>query len=215
MWTKHPYSLKRGSLLNHRKWLLSWVSIFLLCCCLIILTASRMSNRVYAQDAATPGGSGISISDVIGLTEELELRAPMGTNFIPGRVAVINAAGQIDGAGGNPGDCVHVDGSSGACDASTGSGTGPPQGNGSSSGSGSGVAGNNFSDSEVPQGSLDGDNRIFALSRTPNPPASLHVYYNGLRLTPGVDYGVSGIQFIWLRSSAPQPSDSLIADYRY
>lgn len=209
---RHQY-LKCRSLLKQRRVGLRSASVILLSGCLLIFAASHTSGRASPQNAAVPGGSTIPISDIIGLTEELQLRAEVGTNYVPGRTAVINPEGQIDGAQGNPSDCVHVDGSSGPCDVSTGTGSG--LGSGPSQGSGGVAPGSNFSDNEVPQGSLDGQNRIFIVTRTPNPPSSLHVYYNGLRLTPGVDYGLSGMQLLWLRTYAPQPSDSLITDYRY
>lgn len=214
-------SVKQIQILNARRLWLRWGIIFLSSCCVVLLAASRRSYRASSQDATPPGSTDIPISDVIGLTQELELRAVTGTNYFAGRAAIINSAGQIDGAQGNPYDCIHVDGSSGPCDASTtgqgtgsspGSGTGT--GTGSSPGSGTGTGGN-FADGELPQGYLDGQNRIFSLAQAPNPPQSLHVYYNGLRLTSGVDYSVSGAQFVWLRSYAPQSTDSLLTDYRY
>jgi len=57
----------------------------------------------------------IQIGDVVGLAGELASRPMKGIGFGIGRAAVINQAGQIDGATGNLGDCVHVDGSSGTC----------------------------------------------------------------------------------------------------
>lgn len=206
-------SVKQIQILNARRLWLRWGIIFLYSCCVVLLAASHRPYRASSQDVASPGSPGsteIPISDVIGLTQELELRAVTGTSYVPGRAAIINSAGQIDGAQGNPYDCIHVDGSSGPCDTSaTGQGTGP------SAGSGTGTVGGNFADNEVPQGNLDGQNRVFSLVQAPNPPQSLHIYYNGLRLTSGVDYGVSGAQFIWLRSYAPLSTDSLVTDYRY
>ena len=38
-----------------------------------------------------------------------------GAGYSIGRTAIINSSGQIDAAAGNLGDCMHVDGTSGAC----------------------------------------------------------------------------------------------------
>src|ERR1039457_5653148 len=67
-----------------------------------------------------PVTSQVMISDVTGLTSELNARPLKGTNYAPARVAVINSGGLIDAASGNLGDCVHVDGSSGPCGSITG-----------------------------------------------------------------------------------------------
>src|SRR5271166_2898593 len=57
----------------------------------------------------------VQISDVVGLQNELAIRPMKGVGFAIGRTAIINQAGQIDGAAGNLSDCVSVDGSSGPC----------------------------------------------------------------------------------------------------
>ena len=76
------------------------------------------------------------ISDITGLTTELNIRPIKGTGYVPGRTAIINSAGEIDGATGNLDDCVHVDGSSGAC------------------GSDSSTSNVAFADAEVPTGTV-------------------------------------------------------------
>ncbi|MBI4907861.1 MAG: carbohydrate binding domain-containing protein [Acidobacteria bacterium] len=53
-------------------------------------------------------------SDVTGLVSDLAARPLKGLGFAPSRAAVINSAGAIDGALGNIGDCVLVDGTSAA-----------------------------------------------------------------------------------------------------
>jgi len=67
----------------------------------------------------------VQISDVVGLQNELAVRPMEGVGFSPGRSAVINSAGQIDGAAGNLSDCVRVDGSSGPCGGGSGGGLMP------------------------------------------------------------------------------------------
>ena len=62
----------------------------------------------------------IQISDVVGLQNELAVRPMKGIGFAVGRAAIINQVGQIDGASGLLGDCVHVDGSAGQCGGSGG-----------------------------------------------------------------------------------------------
>lgn len=55
-----------------------------------------------------------------------------------------------------------------------------------------------FVDNETPSGTINGTNAAFTLA---NPPAStLHLYRNGLRQNPAIDYSVSG---------------STITDYRH
>lgn len=53
-------------------------------------------------------------SDVTGLVSDLAARPLKGLGFAPSRAAVINSSGAIDGALGNAGDCVLVDGTSAA-----------------------------------------------------------------------------------------------------
>ena len=93
----------------------------------------------------------VQITDVTGLPNALNIRPTSGTAFALSRAAVINSTGSIDGAVGNLSDCLHVDGSSGAC----GSG-------------GSGSSGT-FIDGEVPYGTMDGSNTTFKLANTPTP----------------------------------------------
>src|SRR5580700_99952 len=111
----------------------------------------------------------ISISDVTGLQNALNVRATVGTGFAISRSAVIEATGAIDAAVGNLGDCLHVDGTSGPC--STFSTT--------------------FIDGEAPAGTLDGSNALFVLANVPNPSASLALFRNGLLLRQGGDYTLS------------------------
>src|SRR6202043_1256916 len=103
-----------------------------------------------------PGASTtVQISDVTGLQNALNIRLTSGTAFSVSRAAVINSTGSIDGAVGNLSDCLHVDGSSGAC----GSG-------------GSGATGT-FVDGEIPFGALDGSNTTFTLANLPIPASGL------------------------------------------
>jgi hypothetical protein len=54
---------------------------------------------------------------------------------------------------------------------------------------------------------------VFTLSQTPSPTTSLEIYRNGLLLSAGVDYTLSGpvITFITV---VPQSGDTLICSYR-
>src|ERR1700688_983727 len=65
------------------------------------------------------GGAGgltaIQESDVTGLVADLTVRAVKGPGFSNSRTAIINDTGQVEGAVGTATDCVHVDGTSGAC----------------------------------------------------------------------------------------------------
>lgn len=137
----------------------------------------------------------IPISDIFGLQSALNLRLSMGPNFGVARTAVINASGTVDGAIGNLTDCVHVDGTSGACGAS-----------------GSGSTG--FVDAEIPAGTLDGVNATFTVANTPNPSSSTVVYRNGLRLKQTGDYTVTTNTILFVAGAIPQPTDSLLVSYR-
>ena len=143
-----------------------------------------------------PGAStgSLGISDITGLSAELNVRPTMGPSYIPLRAAVIDTNGLIDGASGNLSDCVHVDGSSGAC-----GGTGTVT----------------FVDSEVPAGVMNGTNGSFSLANIPAPSTSLHLFRNGLLLEPTVDYTLSNAAITFLGSSIPGSSDTLLASYRY
>lgn len=87
----------------------------------------------------------ISIADVTGLQNALNVRPAAGTAFGISRSAIIDATGAIDGASGNLGDCLHVDGTSGPCSSVS----------------------TTFVDGEVPSGTIDGTNAGFALANVP------------------------------------------------
>ncbi|MGI8745140.1 MAG: hypothetical protein ACR2NN_21725 [Bryobacteraceae bacterium] len=137
------------------------------------------------------------ISDILGLTAALNIRPSLGTGFTPSRAAVINQSGAIDGALGNLLDCVHVDGTAGPCGA-----TGPPN------------PSTGFVDGETPAGAIDGTNQSFVLSNTPNPPASLELFRNGLLQQQGLDYSLSGGSLTFLTAQVPSRTDLLVASYR-
>jgi hypothetical protein len=155
------------------------------------------------------GGSGqittgpILISNVVGLANALALVPQKGVAYTLDRAAVINSSGQIDGASGNLGDCVRVDGSSGPCGGNNG-GVLPL-----------------FSDNEVPSGVVNGLNTTFTLAYTPSPATSLQVYVNGLLMEQGVDYILTGSTISFALASTPQATqgsqaaDVLLASYRY
>lgn len=144
-----------------------------------------------------PVTTAITISEVTGLQNQLTIRPQEGVAFTVGRAAIIDSSGEIDGAAGNLSDCLRVDGSSGPC-----------------GGSGGGVL-PSFSDEETPQGAINGSNTIFTLDFSPSPAPSLLLYLNGLLMTRGVDYTLSGNQVTFLTGSTPQSGDVLTASYRY
>jgi hypothetical protein len=140
-----------------------------------------------------PDGS-VDIIDVPGLRTELDLRPGKGAGFSTSRAAIINASGAIDAAVGNLGDCIRVDGTAGPCGAGTG--------------------GLVFVDGESPNGIIDGVNTAFVLSATPTPANSLSLYRNGVLLTQGVDYAISGKNLVLTSGNVPVPGDRLQAWYR-
>jgi hypothetical protein len=72
-----------------------------------------------------------------------------------------------------------------------------------------------FVDQETPAGAVNGVNTTFTLGQTPLPAASLAVYRNGLRMSPGTDYTVSGTVITFAAVSVPQASDALLCSYRF
>ena len=72
-------------------------------------------------------------------------------------------------------------------------------------------------DGEVPQGAIDGVNRIFTLANAPSPVGSLHLYRNGIRLMVTRDYYLKGatVTTCAQKICTPAPGDLIQADYRY
>lgn len=159
----------------------------------------RLSSGVVIGPA--PSTTPIQIGDVTGLANALAVRPTEGAGFSIGRTAIINPSGQIDAAAGNLGDCMHVDGSSGACGTGTSGGTG-------------GIL-PLFSDAETPGGTVNGSNAAFTLLFAPSPVDSLILFRNGLLQTHGVDYSLAGNVVTFLAGSLPQTGDAMIASYRY
>ena len=147
------------------------------------------------------GGAGgltaIQESDVTGLVADLTARAVKGPGFSNSRTAIINDVGQIEGAVGASTDCIHVDGTSGAC------------------GSGGGGSTVTFVDGESPGGVVDGSNVTFTLVNTPSPSTSLHLFRNGLMQKLAFDYTFSGLTIVFVAGATPQPGDTILAEYRH
>lgn len=168
-------------------------------------TPLRVADVLVSTGSVVGGGGSagsitsqpIQISDVVGLTNALALVPQKGVGYALGRAAVIDTSGQIDGAAGNLGDCVRVDGSSGPCGGNSG-GVLPL-----------------YSDAEVPSGAINGLNTTFTLANTPSPASSLLLYVNGLLMDQGLDYVISGATITFALSSVPQTGDVLLASYRY
>jgi hypothetical protein len=72
----------------------------------------------------------------------------------------------------------------------------------------------NFTDNETPGGTINGVNTSFTLASAPNPSNSLRLFRNGVLLSPGGDYTLSG-SAITIISATPQTGDSLAAYYRH
>ena len=71
----------------------------------------------------------------------------------------------------------------------------------------------NFSDAEVPSGTINGVNVTFTLLRAPNPLQSLELFLNGVLQTQGIDYTLSTNTITF--TVAPASGGALIAWYRY
>ncbi len=72
-----------------------------------------------------------------------------------------------------------------------------------------------YSDGEVPAGVIDGANRQFSLSQSPQPASSLLLYRNGILQRAGVDFILSGQQITFCEMCTPLPGDILQAYYRW
>ncbi|MBL8228096.1 MAG: hypothetical protein JNL98_06450 [Bryobacterales bacterium] len=141
----------------------------------------------------SPADGPVDIGSVVGLNEELAARARKALGFTPSRAAVINSAGELEGAVGEPTDCVRVNGTVGPCS----SGAGP-----------------SFVDNEVPTGLLNGSNITFTLANPPNPATSLQLFRNGIFQKPGLDYALAGNTITFTSLSVPQANDVILASYR-
>jgi hypothetical protein len=80
-----------------------------------------------------------------------------------------------------------------------------------------GGAGANFADEETP---VQVDTLDYTLAYVPNPPASCHLYLEGLRMKRGVDYTLTGagntVTFIsYYSAKLAAGGFTMIADYRY
>jgi hypothetical protein len=142
-----------------------------------------------------PSTAPIQIGDVTGLANALAVRPTEGAGYSIGRSAIINPSGQIDAAAGNLGDCMHVDGSSGAC--------------GTAGSGGSGGILPLYSDAETPGGTPNGINTTFTLLFAPSPVNSLILFRNGLLQTHGFDFSLAGNVVTFLAGSTPEAGDEL------
>ncbi len=106
-----------------------------------------------------------------------------------------------------PGGFVSGPGSSG------GGGTGGNTGGNSGGGIGGDTSGS-FIDAETPAGLINGSNQVYTLAGTPLPSTSLALYLNGVYLSAGVDFTITGNTIAFIAGVTPQSSDVLRAFYR-
>lgn len=156
----------------------------------------RIQGPLGANNSAPPVNTAILIPDVSGLRDELDARPIKGVGFSVSRIAMINDNGALESVLGNLGDCVKVDGSSGAC------------------GTGGGGSGPVFVDAEMPTGAVDGSNNVFTLSGSPSPTLSLQVFRNGILQRTGVDFSLTGATVSFFSGGIPQSGDVVQTYYR-
>jgi hypothetical protein len=156
------------------------------------LSDVRMPGPPGTSGGLSSGNTIITIPDVVGLQDELNVRPIRGGGFINGRAIVASSTGALNAVSGNLTDCVRVDGSTVPCS------TGPI-----------GVI-----DNETLAGAINGVNTVFSLANAPNPPGSLAVYRNGVRLRAGFDYSLAVNVITFVEGAIPRTGDSLVASYR-
>lgn len=66
---------------------------------------------------------------------------------------------------------------------------------------------------EAPAGTMDGTNKAFTLSFTPNPAASLTLWLNGVEQVSSFDYTIAGSAINY--AVAPKSSDLMVAQYTH
>lgn len=71
-----------------------------------------------------------------------------------------------------------------------------------------------YVDSETPNGVTDGENQIFELFFTPNPPACLQLFVNGVMQYQGVAYILTGNTIMFTAFYIPGEGSQLRAFYR-
>ena len=152
-----------------------------------------------SNGGSTGGGGGgtagsVTIADVPGLQDALDARPRMGVGYTPGRTAVINGLGEIDGALGAGSDCVTVEGAGSICSSVVGSVT--------------------FVDGDGLVGNVNGTNPTFSLAHAPGPASSLAIYRNGVLQKFGTDFTATGASVTFLSGSIPKTGDILTASYR-
>jgi hypothetical protein len=150
----------------------------------------------------SPGGGGsiglpIQESDVTSLVHDLAARPTKAAGYTASHAALIDSTGSISSVSGNSSDCVHVDGSSGACGVSSGTSVAAA-----------------FVDGETPSGIANGANLTFSLNQAPSPAISLSLYRNGIMLRQGLDFTLSGSSVAFVAGAIPQTGDVLMAFYR-
>jgi hypothetical protein len=151
----------------------------------IIIPSGDATNRGWARSASIPE------TGVTNLTEDLANRPVKGPGFGAPGVAFVTANGQLETVPGDPGECVFIDGTAGSC------GQVPT-----------------YVDAETPTGQVDGTNPTFTLANCPDG-LSLMLFRNGLYMKAGFDYTLSGQNITFVPGAIPQPSDTLIASYRF
>jgi len=158
------------------------------------ISSASTGSGSSGSSSSDSGGTTTPIAEslVVGLVTDLAARPVKGQPFAAGNVAMVDSNNTLTTVSGNASDCVHVDGSSGAC----------------------GSVSVSFMDADTLSGLVDGVNTSFGLSAVPNPSASLEVYRNGVLQKATQDFTLSGSTVQFTTASTPVPGDTLLASYR-
>jgi len=160
------------------------------------LTVSEVRTGTLSVTGTSGTGSNGTVtpipeSSVAGLVDDLNQRPMKGVAFGTSGVAIVDQNGALQTAVGQVGQCVLVDGTTGPC-----GGNAPT-----------------FVDAETPGGIVDGVNTTFTLANVPTG-SSLMLFRNGLYMTAGFDYTLTGSILTFPSASIPQPLDTVTASYR-
>ena len=179
---------------NSRDGLTSWVETWQVGPSTTPLTLAQVRTALPSSGGTTSGTSAISIGQVTGLSSYLNALST-SLNTVTSSYSGFNTT--LAGLG------TSVSNLNTTVNNIT---------NNATPGGASGTPG--FIDTEVPFGTIDGNNTAFALANAPNPSSSLMLFVNGILQTNGTDFSLASNRITFASVSKPHTGDVLQASYR-